>query len=150
MKKGAWLPVSGSWMWWYEGGLVVLCEDAQAKIFADAKNWFYGAAKLKVNQEPRRQEITDRELIQDLQLVFPDIFCANLFQHSKYSVIAVGRDVKHRLRAGCLGLAAQICWESRAPLTETQQLVVDEVKKSRWFPQDWISAICPENRCLFR
>ena len=53
------------------------------------------------------------------------------------SVIAVGRDVKHRTRAGCLGLAALICLKAdQMQLTEVQRLVVEEVRKSGWFPQE--------------
>lgn len=137
VKKNAWLPVSGSWIWWHRHreSLVVLCEDAQARIFADAKNWFYRAAG--VNKEPQSEDLPQR-LQQDFQEILPDIFYTNFFRHGRYSVIAVGRDVKHRTRAGCLGLAALICQSKvdQMQLTEVQRLVVDEVRKSGWFPQE--------------
>lgn len=128
-----WLPVSGSWAWWHQQSLVVLCEDQLARIFAEAKTWFYEAAE--VNEEPWPEDLKD-PLRKDIQRIFPDIFFTSLFTHKSYRVIAVGRDVKHRVRAGCLGLAAQISNDRGAYLTPAQQLVVDEIfQKSSWFPQ---------------
>eukprot|EP00435_Cladocopium_sp_Y103_P034302 s1612_g8.t2 len=133
VSKSAWLPVSGSWIWWYRESLVVLCEDAQARIFADAKSWFYTAAGVK--EEPQSEDLPGT-LQQDFHRVLPNIFYTNHFQHGGYSVIALGRDVKHRTRAGCLGLAAQICRDPRTEqmqLTKVQQLVVDEEPLQRFY-----------------
>ena len=64
-----WLPVSGSWVWWYDRTtLVILCEDELARIFADAKTWFYEAAG--VSQEPERDDLP-RSVNQDFQRIFP-------------------------------------------------------------------------------
>eukprot|EP00438_Fugacium_kawagutii_P034790 Skav236254 [mRNA] locus=scaffold829:402360:406823:- [translate_table: standard] len=127
-----WLPVPGSWMWWHGQSLVVLCEDQQARIFAEAKTWFYEAAE--VNEEPWPEDLKD-PLREDVEHVFPDIFFTSRFVHGRYSAIAVGRDVKHRVRAGCLGLAAQIWNDRRSHLTPAQQLVLDEIRRSTWLPE---------------
>ena len=84
-----------------------------------------------------------QRLQQDFQEILPDIFYTNFFRHGRYSVIAVGRDVKHRTRAGCLGLAALICQSKvdQMQLTEVQRLVVDEVRKSGWFPQELLGFV---------
>jgi hypothetical protein len=48
-----------------------LCEDAQARIFADAKNWFYRAAGVK--EEPQSEDLPQR-LQQDFKKFSPTFF----------------------------------------------------------------------------
>eukprot|EP00437_Effrenium_voratum_P023556 CAMPEP_0181408806 /NCGR_PEP_ID=MMETSP1110-20121109/6491_1 /TAXON_ID=174948 /ORGANISM="Symbiodinium sp., Strain CCMP421" /LENGTH=735 /DNA_ID=CAMNT_0023531289 /DNA_START=46 /DNA_END=2256 /DNA_ORIENTATION=+ len=128
-----WLPVSGSWVWWYDRTtLVILCEDDLARIFADAKTWFYEAAG--VSQEPERDDLP-RSVNQDFQRIFPDVFFTDRFRHKGHSVIGVGRDVKHRTRAGCLGLAA-LFQKTAGTLPQPRQRVMDEIFHSEWFPQE--------------
>ncbi|CAK9000042.1 unnamed protein product [Durusdinium trenchii] len=131
-RREDWLPLSGSWVWWSSDILVVLCEDVSAQIFADARTWFYEVAE--VQQEPEEQR-APRELNQRTQQIFPDIFFTSLFRHQTHAVVGVGRDLEHRKRAGCLGLAARISRGSLC-LTRVQGQVVDEVFQSPWLPQE--------------
>ena len=131
-----WVPVSGSWVWWIDQTLVILCEEVGAQIFATARNWFYEAAG--VQQQPM-PEFVWAAAKKHIERIFPNIFYADLFRYKKYSVIGIGRDLEHRKRAGCLGLAAQICndqrKDSRPHLTKAQELVLDEISsKSGWLP----------------
>ena len=130
-SSSGWLPESGSWIWWLSDSLVVLCEDVGAQVFQEARDWFFQAAN--VGQVPEDQELS-RELSKRLQNVFPDIFFMSGYVCRGCAVLAVGRDLEHRRRAACLGLAALMSRQATG-LTDMQQKVVKEVyETSKWLP----------------
>ena len=130
--SSGWVPESGSWIWWLSNNtLAVLCEDVGAQVFQQARDWFFQAAN--VDKVPEDQELSP-ELSKWMQKVFPNIFFTNRYTCQDYTVVGVGRDLEHRRRAGCLGLAALMSQQARK-LTDMQQKVVKEVyENSRWLP----------------
>lgn len=144
-----WVPESGSWIWWMDWKtLAVLCEDVGAQIFKGANKWL---SELAENENWNKEDGKSLEPFRlQVKKVFPDIFCfPTLFKQEPYDyqVVGIGRDIKHRRRAACLGFAAL---RSRGHKLEGQRwLVVEEVRRCRWFPQHRLERFYDLDTCGF-
>lgn len=144
-----WVPESGSWIWWMDWKtLAVLCEDVGAQIFKGANKWLSELAENENWNEEDGKSLEPFRL--QVKKVFPDIFCfPTLFKQEPYDyqVVGIGRDIKHRRRAACLGFAAL---RSRGHKLEGQRwLVVEEVRRCRWFPQHRLERFYDLDTCGF-
>ena len=139
-----WLPETGSWLWWFQHRLVVLCEDVGAKVFADARNWLRSEAGQTVEWTEEEGKSLDSFRWQ-LKHVMPYILnFPTLFKHGDLEVIGLGRDIEHRRRAACLGFAA--LWSSET-LTPKRRKVAEEVRAAGWFPKDRIERFYDLQQC---
>eukprot|EP00435_Cladocopium_sp_Y103_P011823 s3413_g3.t1 len=144
-----WVPEAGSWMWWMDPKtLAVLCEDVGAQIFAGANMWLSEVAASANWIEEDGKSLEAFRL--QVEKVFPDIFCfPTLFQQEPYDyqVVGIGRDIKHRRRAACLGFAALRSWQDN--LEGQRWLVVEELRRCGWFPQHRLERFWDLDTCGF-
>ena len=105
-----WLPETGSWLWWFQHRLVVLCEDVGAKVFADARNWLRSEAGQTVEWTEEEGKSLDSFRWQ-LKHVMPDILnFPTLFKHGDLEVIGRrcptcrgdGQEVRGSARRQCI------------------------------------------------
>ncbi|CAE7525874.1 unnamed protein product [Symbiodinium natans] len=130
--KEAWIPMSGSWIWWYDPYLLVLCEDSSSSLFADARPRFQHVAEVdscKVLKEDQAWWLKDW-----LESRFPEAYSyAGIYKFQGYQVIGMGGTVEHRMRAACVGLGMLMC-KDRSSLPRQWQPVWDEVQHAQWLP----------------
>jgi len=115
-----WMPASGSWIWWLNDCVVVLCENMSSSIFAGAKNHF-----LEVTGEPSGAALTEEHFA--LPSGTPDIFCAGFYNWRGFKVVGVGRRLEARFRAACVGLAGQIGHYDKQPCSQQWRRVRQEI-----------------------
>eukprot|EP00928_Gymnodinium_smaydae_P074708 TRINITY_DN57732_c0_g1_i1.p1 TRINITY_DN57732_c0_g1~~TRINITY_DN57732_c0_g1_i1.p1 ORF type:complete len:631 (-),score=49.17 TRINITY_DN57732_c0_g1_i1:173-1996(-) len=105
----AWVPVSGSWIWWYGKYLMILCEDASSTLFSDARKVFTTTTGADASEVEYKGDVTERywpELFADLSNAnFPDVYYASVHIWKRHVVIGLGRRLEHRTRAACVGFA---------------------------------------------
>ena len=144
------VPESGSWIWWMDSKtLAVLCEDVGAQIFAGANMWLSEVAQSDWTEEDGKSKSLEPFRLQ-VEKVFPDIFCfPTLFKQEPYNyqVVGIGRDIKHRRRAACLGFAALRSWGDN--LEGQRWLVAEEVRRCGWFPQHRLERFYDLDTCGF-
>ena len=130
----AWIPMSGSWIWWYDPYLLVLCEDSSSSLFADARPRFQHVAEVdscKVLKEDQAWWLKDW-----LESRFPEAYSyAGIYKFQGYQVIGMGGTVEHRMRAACVGLGMLMC-KDRSSLPRQWQPVWDEVHDVTGPPKD--------------
>ena len=133
-----WVPASGSWVWWFGDCLLVICEDQSSSLFSDAKNKFMNVTGSESCESICEEQLDTKwkELHHAMVMAgLPDTFYAGLFSWGSHRLVGLGRDVEHRKRAACVGLA--VLHGGRAyPWSESKWTFVRDAVflTSKWFP----------------
>ena len=136
-----WLPSQGTWLWWLQHRLVVLCEDMGAKVFADARKWLQSEAGESIELSEKEED----DCFGLIKKVMPDILSfPTLFKHGQHEVIGLGREIEHRRRAAHLGFAALRASE---PLLPKRRAVAEQVRAAGWFPSSRLERFYDLEQC---